>query len=210
MLAALAIALRNAHELPLASAVTARIERAMAGYESAWREEFSREHDHFRLIGQDNLRRYLPFASIRVRVTPADSPFEIVARVAAGRLTGARVVVSYCEQCNQPLIEALDRWTDPWAGGIEFWRESDAELAAWLGDLPAHADERLRYATPDRVPPTIRQVAAETGCYIADEPVTGVGRIELLWYLREQSVCYDYHRYGNLGMRAAESRAAVR
>ena len=33
------------------------------------------------------------------------------------------------------------------------------------------------------------------------------GRIELLWYVREQSVSTSYHRYGNLGQRADEERA---
>ena len=32
------------------------------------------------------------------------------------------------------------------------------------------------------------------------------GRVELMWYVREQSVCVDYHRYGNLGARGDESR----
>ena len=43
--------------------------------------------------------------------------------------------------------------------------------------------------------------------YLATEPVLSEGRIELLWYLREQSVCVDYHRYGNLGARVDEQRA---
>jgi RHH-type proline utilization regulon transcriptional repressor/proline dehydrogenase/delta 1-pyrroline-5-carboxylate dehydrogenase len=42
---------------------------------------------------------------------------------------------------------------------------------------------------------------------IADWPVLQHGRIELLWYVREQSLCVDYHRYGNLGIRTAEQRA---
>jgi RHH-type proline utilization regulon transcriptional repressor/proline dehydrogenase/delta 1-pyrroline-5-carboxylate dehydrogenase len=37
-------------------------------------------------------------------------------------------------------------------------------------------------------------------------PVVAAGRIELLWYLREQSISFDYHRYGNLGRRAGELR----
>ena len=53
----------------------------------------------------------------------------------------------------------------------------------------------------------IRRVAAETGQYIAATPVLPVGRIELLWYLREQSQSIDYHRYGNLGPRSDEERA---
>ena len=39
--------------------------------------------------------------------------------------------------------------------------------------------------------------------------ILAVGRIELLWYLSEQSLSIDYHRYGNLGDRAAENRRAV-
>ncbi len=43
--------------------------------------------------------------------------------------------------------------------------------------------------------------------YISDAPVTPHGRVELLWYVEEQSVCFDYHRYGNLGVRATEKRS---
>ena len=37
--------------------------------------------------------------------------------------------------------------------------------------------------------------------YIADTPVVAHGRVELLWYVREQSISHVYHRYGNLGLR---------
>jgi hypothetical protein len=30
--------------------------------------------------------------------------------------------------------------------------------------------------------------------------------LELPWYVQEQSISHDYHRYGNLGRRAAEPR----
>ena len=59
------------------------------------------------------------------------------------------------------------------------------------------------------MPPEIRRAAAARGHWIADVPVVGAGRLELLWYLREQSISYDYHRYGNLGRRSAEIRRAV-
>jgi RHH-type transcriptional regulator, proline utilization regulon repressor / proline dehydrogenase / delta 1-pyrroline-5-carboxylate dehydrogenase len=45
-------------------------------------------------------------------------------------------------------------------------------------------------------------MAAETGFYIAKAPVLMEGRIELLHYFREQSLCNTYHRYGNIGERA--------
>jgi RHH-type proline utilization regulon transcriptional repressor/proline dehydrogenase/delta 1-pyrroline-5-carboxylate dehydrogenase len=46
--------------------------------------------------------------------------------------------------------------------------------------------------------------AAATGFTIARAPVVMEGRIELLQYYRQQSLCTNYHRYGNLGDRAGE------
>jgi RHH-type proline utilization regulon transcriptional repressor/proline dehydrogenase/delta 1-pyrroline-5-carboxylate dehydrogenase len=40
-------------------------------------------------------------------------------------------------------------------------------------------------------------------------PVVAEGRLECLWYLHEQSLSVDYHRYGNLGRRTGEPRAEV-
>jgi RHH-type proline utilization regulon transcriptional repressor/proline dehydrogenase/delta 1-pyrroline-5-carboxylate dehydrogenase len=42
---------------------------------------------------------------------------------------------------------------------------------------------------------------AERGFYIARAPVLMEGRIELIHYFQNQSVCDTYHRYGNLGDR---------
>ena len=36
------------------------------------------------------------------------------------------------------------------------------------------------------------------GVHIATEPALLSGRWELVHYVREQSICIDYHRYGNL------------
>jgi RHH-type transcriptional regulator, proline utilization regulon repressor / proline dehydrogenase / delta 1-pyrroline-5-carboxylate dehydrogenase len=53
----------------------------------------------------------------------------------------------------------------------------------------------------------IRTAAAEALQWLADPLVSTHGRIELLWYFREQSISQVYHRYGNLGERANESRS---
>ena len=181
--------------------------RAFRSYEAAWRKEFAREHDHFRLLGQDNYRRYRAFAAVRLRVTPDDTPFDLFARVAAIRLTGARVVVSAPDEFDSPALALLDRITALWGARIEFLEESDEHLADWLANLPPHADERVSYASPERVPEVIRQSAAKGGRYVADEPMLGVGRVDFLWFLREQSISWDYHRYGNLGMRAVDENS---
>ena len=69
--------------------------------------------------------------------------------------------------------------------------------------------DRVRYAAPDRVPLIVLRAGAEAGGCVISTPVSGEGRLEMLWYLREQSISTDYHRYGNLGVRAGETRAAV-
>ena len=181
-----------------------RLRAAIASYERWWRDEFGRTHDHFRLLGEDNLRRYLTFREVRVRVDPRDSHFEVFARVCAARVTGSRVVVSTDRGETVPLVRLLEQVTQSWAGGIEFIEESDAELEAPLCD---EHDERIRFASPARVPAEFRRVAARSGIYLADAPVLAEGRVELLWYLREQSVTHAYHRYGNLGARSGEARA---
>ncbi|MBA4020238.1 MAG: proline dehydrogenase [Pirellula sp.] len=184
----------------------ARLLRALASYDRAWRDEFSQEHDHLRLLGQDNVRRYLPFREVLVRIEPGDTRFDIFARTAAARATGARVLASYAPGCSDVLLEELDVATAPWAGGIEMMEETDDELVA-------HFDSarllRVRYADRDRPGAAVREAANRRGLWLADVPVVGEGRVELLWYLREQSISYDYHRYGNLGPRAGEPRGAV-
>ena len=187
-------------------AVDPRIIRALASYDYWWIEEFSREHDHFRLLGQDNIRRYLPFREIRVRVVRNDSLFCVVARAAAARVTGARVIIS-SDDPELSAIKLLDELTESWAAGIEFEEASDNDLAHSFSELPPHSDERIRFSSHEAVSDLVRKAAAAKGVYLADEPVLGEGRIELLWYVREQSISFDYHRYGNLGARSDEKRA---
>jgi RHH-type proline utilization regulon transcriptional repressor/proline dehydrogenase/delta 1-pyrroline-5-carboxylate dehydrogenase len=67
--------------------------------------------------------------------------------------------------------------------------------------------DRVRYADPKRVPLEILKASAESGICAVSVPVSSEGRLELLWYVQEQSISVDYHRYGNLGQRASESRS---
>ena len=181
----------------------ARIQAALQSYDFHWHDEFAREHDDLRLLGQDNVRRYLPFPEIQVRVCARDGLFELFARAAAARVTGARVVVSVPPDLDTLELERLATLTEHWADDIEFIEETDAQLA---DAIRAQRVGRVRFAAEDRVPQLVREVAAETGVFIADAPVLAEGRVELLWYLREQSISHDYHRYGNLGARADEPR----
>jgi len=188
------------------AAMAERVVSAAISYEQAHREEFGRVHDHFKLVGQDNFRRYLPLSYVRVRVQAEDTAFDVLARACAARTAGCRITVSSPPDLDAPAVALLEELTHDWAGGIEFIEETDEELAQ---AIRAHQTDRVRYAAPDAVPLEVRKAANEAGCCIVSRPVSGEGRLELLWYLQEQSLSIDYHRYGNLGTRVNEARSPV-
>ena len=56
--------------------------------------------------------------------------------------------------------------------------------------------ERIRTCTPD-IPLSMYQRAAETNKYIATAAPVKQGRVELIHYIKEQSISYEYYRYGS-------------
>jgi RHH-type proline utilization regulon transcriptional repressor/proline dehydrogenase/delta 1-pyrroline-5-carboxylate dehydrogenase len=177
---------------------------AIRSYDLNYTREFSQEHDPSKLIGQDNIFRYLPVSEIRLRVHADDSAFDLFARAAAARAADARITVSYPQGGRTSIVEVLEHVTETWGGAIEFLEESDDELAAVIS---TGKTDRVRYAARDRVPDVVLRAVNDTGVYIARAPVLAEGRIELMWYQREQSISFDYHRYGTLGDRGEETRA---
>jgi len=177
---------------------------SIESYVDAMTQEFGRQHDHFRLIGQDNLRCYLPAAHLRIRLHPDDNLFEMCARIAAARAAGCQTTVSIPPGFESSTVALLEELTHSWAASIEFAEETEEQLAEVI---TSGQTDRLRYAAPDRISDIAERAAAETGLFIASTPVLPIGRVELLWYLQEQSICIDYHRYGNLGGRSDEQRA---
>ncbi|MEK6249056.1 MAG: aldehyde dehydrogenase family protein, partial [Planctomycetales bacterium] len=67
---------------------------AINSYDYYMRTEFGVTHDHFCLVGQDNLRRYRAVDHIRIRIHPDDTAFEIMARVCAAKIAGCHITVS--------------------------------------------------------------------------------------------------------------------
>jgi RHH-type proline utilization regulon transcriptional repressor/proline dehydrogenase/delta 1-pyrroline-5-carboxylate dehydrogenase len=181
-----------------------KIVAVIASCEKNCREEFGRQHDHFRLVGQDNFRRYLPLKCVRVRVHPDDSAFEIFARVAAAQIAGGEVTVSVPPDFDSTALKILKELMQSWP--VKFQYETDDELAE---AITSGRTSRVRYATPERVPLKILQAAISAVACVVSTPVVAEGRLECLWYLQEQSISIDYHRYGNLGNRAGEPRAEV-
>lgn len=191
-------------EIDAPSAEVTRVLAAISSYDRWMREEFGQPHDHFRLLGEDNLRRYKPLREVRIRIHASDSLFDIFVRACAAQAAGCRALVSSPPDLDAKGVQILDDFTDAWGGAIEFLEETDEQLSAAIRNDEV---DRVRFAARERVPASVRQAAAEAFVHLADGPVLAEGRVELLWYLHEQSVSDDYHRYGNLGARAEERRA---
>ena len=143
--------------------------RATQSDRAAWNSEFSQAHDPTGLYCESNLFRYRPLHRVAVRVEGDRRDAEAQRVLAAARRCGAEVVLS------------------------ESVTESAEKFAARLGELNV---DRVRMLGP--VSDVLRAAARAAGVHLANEPVSSAGRIELLHYLREQTVSRTTHRYGNL------------
>jgi RHH-type proline utilization regulon transcriptional repressor/proline dehydrogenase/delta 1-pyrroline-5-carboxylate dehydrogenase len=180
-----------------------RLLQAILDYDRVAREEIRQEHDTLRLLGQDNFRRYLPMQRVRLRVGPEDRLWEVLAAASAAVATGARITISRPVDLHDEWEAWMEQWTQDWGADIEFVEETDQ---VFLGALVGGQADRVRVLRPGSLALAILQTAIEQHVPVVDEPLHASGRIELLWYVQEQSVSTDYHRYGNLGVRATEAR----
>lgn len=183
-----------------------RMQVALASYDRWGSEEYRQQHDPVRLVGQDNWRRYRPIAALRICIDANDSPSDIVRCVAAAHAAGCRITLSHRPGDAVDLVELVGLLTTDWAGDIEIIEETTEQL---IGAIEAGEVLRIRMMPGAAVDPTVRAAANQHNVYLCRANVLCDGRYELMHYVREQSVSVDYHRYGNLGRRANESRRRV-
>jgi len=172
-------------ELPDADA-RALVEASASSYARAWRHHFSREHDPSAIRGERNAFCYRPCRRVIARGTTArlESATALCQVILAACGVGARLTLS------------LSPDSRPWAWlaerrGVELVVEAEAGFVERL----SHA-ERVRVWEP--ISTAARAVANGTGVTVIDAPVLANGRLELRWYLREQTVSRVLHRYGSV------------
>lgn len=144
-------------------------ELATEDYHGSWEEYFSKEHDPTRLTCESNVLRYRPVDLVIVRLSSRESPEAMLLRQAA-RITGTPVEISTPD------------------------RESDEQLAARL----ATSTGEIRLRALIDVSDTVRRACHAAGVTIDDAGLTGVGRLDLIHFLKEQSISTTQHRYGRL------------
>ena len=172
--------------------------RAIKSYLFHAEQEFYQEKDYFHLRGQDNIHRYRPLGTVVIRLHADDCLFDVLARLAATRIAGNIPVISIPMDLNNRVTAFLDTVEGRQIVDRAIVRRQtdDALIASMV------VAQRIRYAAPDRVPANVLSSAAKRGFYIARAPVLMEGRIEMLHYCQNQSICDTYHRYGNLGDRS--------
>ena len=146
-----------------------------------WQREYGRDSDPSGLFCEANVLRYRPRPSVVVRAGEGASERNLVRSVLAAVRCGVDVRLSSAMATT--VTAALGATV-----------EDDRAFAAWLGTEPPGT--RARCIGP--VPGVLRQATLGLDVDLVGAPVTASGRLELLWFLREQSISRTLHRYGNV------------
>ena len=164
-----------------------RFQKAVESYLYNWEIEFSQEKDEHQKKGEHNTFRYLPLNNIALRVNDKDELCDVLMVLAAAGIANTHLTLSMsaqekqfeglknCNQCECKLIVQS---------------ESD-----FLKDMYKY--DRVRTCS-SALSIEFYEHAAKIGKYIATAKPLTEGRIEMLHYLKEQSIAFEYHRYGSI------------
>lgn len=162
--------------------------RASAGnYQFHWKYFFSKFHDPSKVLGEDNLQRYLPRKRIEIRVSAEDSRADVIRAVAASLTVQTPVALSL--SAPQEYVS----WQIPYVV------ETEEEFVKRISAIDEVKVRLLK--TPSYY---LIQELSSRGLWVRPASVVSHGRVELLHYLQEQTISHAYHRYGNLGLREKE------
>lgn len=153
-------------------------------YAEAWESEFKHARDWNQCRGEQNVFRYLPVkGGMALRLFKGDTDEQ------------AQMIALAASICGTPLTISFDPTDDRSATlantGATLKKES---LEAFLQSMPSY--ERIRTCSAN-LPREMYERAAATNKYIATAAPVKDGRVELINYIKEQSISFEYHRYGS-------------
>jgi RHH-type proline utilization regulon transcriptional repressor/proline dehydrogenase/delta 1-pyrroline-5-carboxylate dehydrogenase len=156
-------------------------------YQTSWLKEFAKEYHTQYVYGEKNTFRYLPIQKMGFRIQPGDQILNLLMVIAAAKVTKADLTVSIDEK--DPKYNKIKEIIG------ESYPLATENERLFLGGIKKY--NRIRTLTSD-LSDAFYEAAAKCGLYIATQPPVPEGRVELLHYLREQSISYEYHRYGSI------------
>lgn len=166
-----------------------RLGFALNRYDQAWQNEFSQERDVNYIYGEANTFRYLPLRSVGFRVQEKDNLCDVLLVLAASNKANTPVVVSINEN-DQKVGAVKDASSLLLNTSVKIQAED-----RFIDEMGSY--ERIRSCSTD-LSDAIYMKAAQLGKHIASDKPLVEGRLELLNYLKEQSIAYEYHRYGSI------------
>ncbi len=164
-----------------------RLAAAAGSFQKWWYEEFSKEHDPSQIHGETNHFRYLPrpWHILRIGEVGEQQAIEIAALTSvACRLAGVELEISVGKPADWHSTFAA-------ASDIQPLVESHERLVTRLKEM---RDGTIRAINV----PDIFRPDKIGNLYVTREQPLANGRLELLNYLREQSMSQTVHRYGNI------------
>ncbi len=163
-----------------------KYEVAVASYLRNYTTEFSVERDIHDLLGEQNIFRYLPLKNMLFRIYESDSLTDVLMVLAAAKIAKTPLIVSLTKDDIKINLVKTQVPTD------SVIIQSENEFIDSMNRF-----ERIRTCT-SKLSEAVYNEASRLGKYIAMQPPLLEGRIELLNYLKEQSVTFEYHRYGSI------------
>ncbi len=157
-------------------------------YQEAWDKEFNVARDWNHCIGEQNLFRYRPIKTMGFRVINGDRIDEVEKVIEACRIVGVKLTISIGQK--NPILDKVRAMCEKCGVECKVQKKED-----FIKDIPQY--ERLRTVNAD-VHQSLWQAAADNDKFIASLPPFREGRLELINYIKEQVITYEYHRYGSM------------
>ena len=165
-----------------------RLNYASESYKKAWLDEFSQEKDVSNIYGEENIFRYLPLKSVGLRVEESDSLTDVLLVILATNTTKTPLVISIsADDTKLSAIEAAVKQ------GLAKVKKQSTE--AFINEMDSYG--RVRTGNANLSEAFFAQ-AANLGKHVANNKPLVEGRLELLHYLKEQSIATEIHRYGSI------------
>ena len=160
-----------------------------------WAEEFGAAKDRAGLDSEANIFRYRS-QEVLLRVSEDAPVREVVRTLAAATVAGSPVSVSYAPSVTEETQKALTALAAEL--GLTLAREADANFAAQLAAGTYDVGVGARVRVIGTLPAEVREeLASRPEVALLDDAVTSSGRVELRYWVKEQSVSMTLHRFGN-------------
>jgi NAD-dependent aldehyde dehydrogenases len=170
-----------------------RLNYASESCRKAWLDEFSQEKDVSCIYGEENIFRYLPLRSVGLRVEESDPITDVLLIILAADMAKTPLIVSI--SADNSKLSTIESAIIKCSEHGKLVKVKIQSTEAFIDEMGSY--ERVRTCTAD-LSEAFFAKAADLGKHIANNKPLVEGRLELLHYLKEQSIASELHRYGSI------------